>query len=356
PVRSEGYHTGSGAVPAFFAGLLPEGARLAAVVAAVKTSMSDELSLLLAVADDAIGDVSVVPAGSPTPPVRHADPVDPATTSFAELFAASVDPTTAELDRALPGIQDKLSSATISFPLAAADGPSILKLSPPSYPLLVENEAFCLGLAADVGLRTPPYQVIRDADGTTALLVSRFDRVADGDGWRRVAQEDACQFLDRWPADKYRISVNEIAERLVDLASSPPSAVLDLVLQVAFSWVVGNGDLHSKNFSLQWHPDAGLVAASPIYDVVTTLPYPLDLNMALRVDGRDANIQGRFLVEFAGRFDAPAALVCRRLGELADRLDTRLDGAGEIGFDTQTSERLVAEMRRRLEVLRRFER
>ena len=48
PVREAPYVTGSGAVPAFFAGLLPEGARLNAVVAAVKTSSDDELSLLVA--------------------------------------------------------------------------------------------------------------------------------------------------------------------------------------------------------------------------------------------------------------------------------------------------------------------
>jgi len=60
PVREAPYTTGAGAVPAFFAGLLPEGARLLAVIAAVKTSPDDELSLLLAVGEDAVGNVRVV--------------------------------------------------------------------------------------------------------------------------------------------------------------------------------------------------------------------------------------------------------------------------------------------------------
>lgn len=48
-----------GALPAYFVGLLPEGGRLGALRRAVKTSADDELSLLLAVGADAIGDVQV---------------------------------------------------------------------------------------------------------------------------------------------------------------------------------------------------------------------------------------------------------------------------------------------------------
>jgi hypothetical protein len=61
-----------GALPAFFTGLLPEGRRLGALRRAVKTSADDELSLLLAVGGDAVGDVQVVPAGAlpDTVPVR----------------------------------------------------------------------------------------------------------------------------------------------------------------------------------------------------------------------------------------------------------------------------------------------
>src|SRR5947208_8159503 len=55
--------TPAGAVPPFFAGLLPEGRRLSSLRRAVKTSADDELSLLLAVGRDPLGDTQVVPAG-----------------------------------------------------------------------------------------------------------------------------------------------------------------------------------------------------------------------------------------------------------------------------------------------------
>ena len=95
PVRAVPYVTGAGAVPAFFAGLLPEGARLLAVVAAVKTSPDDELSLLLAVGEDAIGDVCVVPHGSEPTAKPRSPPAIPGEASFSELFARSIDPSVA---------------------------------------------------------------------------------------------------------------------------------------------------------------------------------------------------------------------------------------------------------------------
>ncbi|MGD8288215.1 MAG: HipA N-terminal domain-containing protein, partial [Gemmatimonadota bacterium] len=80
-----------GALPPFFSGLLPEGRRLTALRAAAKTSADDELTLLLAVGADTVGDVQVLPEG------EDPDDVQPLVTvsewsevRFSELLAASV--------------------------------------------------------------------------------------------------------------------------------------------------------------------------------------------------------------------------------------------------------------------------
>jgi serine/threonine-protein kinase HipA len=329
--------------------------RLRAVIAAVKTSADDELSLLLAVAGDAVGDVTVVPAGEPPSPAGGTDNLaDPASVSFGELFARSIDPSGAYLDRAIPGLQEKLSDAVVSFPLRRRATPSILKLNTPAYPRIVENEAFFLSLARACGFRVPSFEVIRDRDGHSGLLVERFDRTLGGGNVARIAQEDACQFLGKWPADKYRVSVNDIAGRMVELASSPQAAVLDLICQVAFAWVIGNGDLHAKNLSLQWRRDVRVVAPSPLYDIVSTLPYPVDQHLALRIDGRDDNLQGRFLQDFARRHGVPDALVRRRVERIIARVAEGLPGIAAIGFPTDITEKMAREIERRLGVLARF--
>ena len=262
---------------------------------------------------------------------------------------------TTELDRALPGVQDKLSDAMVSFPLRGTQGPAILKLNPPAFPRIVENEAFCLGLARRTGLTVPKFEVIKDREGVSGLLVERFDRKVANGSVKRFAQEDACQLLNRWPADKYRVSFNDIANRLVKVVSSREASIMNLVEQVAFSWVIGNGDMHAKNYSVQWLKEERLVVPTPVYDLVSTFPYPLDQHMALKLDGRDANLQGRFLVGFASRFGIPESMAKRKLSELADRVEPNIGDASCIGFDDRITEQLISEMNRRLTTLRRFD-
>ncbi len=183
-----------GAVPPFFAGLLPEGRRLSAIRHATKTSVDDELSLLMAVGHDAIGDVQVLPEGSA--PGRIETPPDVSGLPFAELFARVIQPD--PIDRVgLPGVQDKVSAGMISVPVSWRDVPAILKLDPPEFPHLVENELFFYRAARASGLRTADAELVHDVVGAPGLLVRRFDRVPDpvGDGWRRLPQEDGCQVL-----------------------------------------------------------------------------------------------------------------------------------------------------------------
>jgi serine/threonine-protein kinase HipA len=294
-----------------------------------------------------------VPEGSPLPDPGGADlPSKPDEIVFEDLLARALGATTGELDHAIPGVQDKVSDAMISFPVKGRHRPAMLKLDPPAFPFLTANENVFLDAARAVGFAVPPHELIHDANGRAGLLIERFDRGRDAGGQIvRLGQEDGCQILDRYPADKYRVTINDLASRLVDLATSPQAAVLDLLLQVAFSWAIGNGDLHAKNYSLQWRRD-GLVTATPVYDVISTLPYPLDQRMALDLDGRDSNFRGEYFARFGERYDLPRSLVFRRLAELADRLTTVIPTCEEIGYDDATTERLIAEITRRTESLR----
>ena len=130
PVTSEPVVSTGGAVPAFFAGLLPEGRRLSALRRAVKTSSDDELGLLVAVGSDPVGDVQVVAAGARLERASarvETDGSDFGRVSFADLMR-SYD---IEIDRrALAGVQDKVSLTMLSLPVRAASGEFILKRWP----------------------------------------------------------------------------------------------------------------------------------------------------------------------------------------------------------------------------------
>ncbi len=212
PVQSGG----AGAVPPFFAGLLPEGRRFSALQRAVKTSADDELTLLLAVGADAIGDVQVVPADAPLP----ADPVaiavdDWSAVRFRQVYADVTGEHLVPQRAGVAGVQVKVSARMITIPVARAYERYILKLDPPEFPHLVANEAFFLEAARRSGLAVAHAEVVRDADGEAGLLARRFDRIADGNGtMTMLAQEDACQVLGRYPADKYAIATEQVIRGL----------------------------------------------------------------------------------------------------------------------------------------------
>ena len=355
PLREEPYRAPGGMVPAFFTGLLPEGVRLQAVIEAVNASPDDELSLLLAVGGDTVGAVTVVPeGGQPRDPAPESVTVQPEEVSFGEILTRSVQPPRPQLDKALPGVQEKLSDALISFPVKAGEGSAILKLSPDRYPRLVENEAFFLKMAGACGLRVPPHRIVKDRSGASGLLVERFDRLRTAGRVVRLPQEDACQLTGRRPVDKYRLSLREVAGAVTEAVAAPAVAVLELTLLTAFSYLIGNGDCHGKNISVRWLPEERMAEVTPMYDLLSTAPYNLYDRLALPMDGRDNRIRGKDLVRFAETWEVPAHLVRRKLENMLQRAEPWTERVGEIGLAASTAERLVRTMRSRMEELKTF--
>ena len=341
----------AGAVPPFFAGLLPEGARLQALTTGARTSTDDQLTLLLLVGADAIGDVQVVPAGEePSVPAPLLDPAAAGDVDFSVLFERATSPDAGGLDRvALPGVQVKASAAVVSTPLGTTTGPAILKLDPPGWPHLVANEHFFLTMAAACGLPVPDHQLLRDAAGRAGLLVTRFDRVPGPP--HRLAKEDACQVLGRYPAAKYRISLQEAALALgrtvEDGGGSRPLALRRILEVAAFSYLIGNGDLHGKNLSVRQNPD-GIWELTPAHDLLCTQPYASWSDpMALDLYGRAAELGRRWWLDAAARFGLPERAVIRSLDRIVAAAEPWIDRVGEIGFDDPTTQRLADLLRTR---------
>lgn len=338
-----GSTTPAGAVPAFFAGLLPEGRRLSSLRRVVKTSADDELSLLLAVGRDPVGDVQVVPEGVVPAPAEPLVAVKRSfeEVSFSDLLAEAgiVDP------MALPGVQDKVSARVISVPVGRAGDRWILKIDPPEYPHVVENEAYFLALAKKLKLPVAIARLVHDRNGRPGLLVRRFDRASEGGETVPLACEDACQLLGLWPADKYNVSSEELVGRVADVCPAAPVARRDVFRQLVFAWVTGNGDVHAKNISVLAGRD-GEWRVSPAYDLPCTVFYK-DRSLALSMGGRKTGLSRRRLLEFASAIDLPEKTAVRVLDHvlagtagLCDDLES-----GALPFEGEVLADTVAELR-----------
>jgi serine/threonine-protein kinase HipA len=278
--------TPSGAVPAYFTGLLPEGRRLNSLRRAVKASADDELALLMGAGGDAVGDVQTVPHGEPPTEGGSAVVLDSKLPlDFDALLGDSglIDPV------ALAGVQDKLSAGMISLPVAQAGKRFILKLNAPEFPFVVENEFLMFRFARKLRIPVSSVQLVHDVGGRAGLLVERFDRLTGADGAAmRLAVEDGAQVLGLYPADKYSVPFGEVCLALAAHCSAPLPALRNLALQLAFAWLSGNGDLHAKNVSMVQSPQ-GEYTIAPVYDIPSTVVYG-DKTLALGIGGKKSGI------------------------------------------------------------------
>ena len=345
PLTDEPWTLSAGAVPAFFAGLLPEGRRLSNLRRAVKTSADDDLSLLLAVGSDTVGDVRVVAEGSDLQSPRSLVEVK---RNFNEVRFADVLGEAGIVDLvALAGVQDKASARILSVPITRAGRRYILKVDPPEFPHVVVNEDYFLRLARRARFPVVSARIVFDATERPGLLVERFDRVSMPDGSAKsLAVEDAAQVLGLYPADKYVVSSERVAEALSRHCAARLLALREIYRQFCFAWLTGNGDLHAKNLSVVHEEGEWRVA--PAYDLPSTLPYG-DSTAALTIDGTNCGFSRRRLLQFGAAIGLREKVTETVLDEvLAATSSVEEDWlSGGFPFDSETVRRVTRPLRRR---------
>lgn len=223
---------------------------------------------------------------------------------------------------ALTGVQRKLS---LSFAgndadrrltiVGALGGSHILKPPAPEYPGMPELEHLTMVLARASGLRTAEAGLILLSSGEPAFITKRFDR----DGARRIHVEDLCQLSGLATEHKYRSSMEKIGTVVRDLATAPGDDALRLLEVTIFAFLVGNSDMHLKNWTLV--RDAGRVVLSPAYDL---LPVRLLVDdpeeFALPINGRKNRLERRDFESLGKYLKIPDVVIRRTLDDLPARL------------------------------------
>ena len=241
----------------YFAGLLPEGLRLKYLVQRVKTSSDDLFSLFASIGHDCVGDVYAHSGKAAiTPDLKEIPKWNEI--NFYDFFLSTLAEDSDQSEFA--GIQEKISASMISLHITAEKkGASILKLNPKDKENLVYNE------------------------------------------WACLTQEDLCQALNLFPSEKYRVSLKDIVYAIQKYSTAPLIEVYNLLKQIIFSYLIGNGDMHAKNISLTESPTTGHIGLTPAYDLICTLIYG-DTKMALKLDAKDSNLKRRDIIIFGLRF------------------------------------------------------
>lgn len=272
-------------VPPFFSNLLPEGHLREYLAARANVKPEREFSLLHALGADLPGAVAVIPADA-----------DVSDDGRGRADDAGHDRDARALHFSLAGVQLKFSaimeaSGGLTIPADGAGGSWIVKLPSARFSAVPENEFVMMELARRVRIPVPKVELVPvreiarlptvagELDGY-ALAVERFDRLA---GRTRVHTEDFAQVFGMFPERKYeRRSYANIAAVLWTEAGM--EAVSDFMRRLVFSVLIGNADMHLKNWSLIYR-DGRNPTLSPAYDYVATLPYLPGDELALTFGG-----------------------------------------------------------------------
>jgi serine/threonine-protein kinase HipA len=190
------------------------------------------------------------------------------------------------------GVQKKLSlgiehrGKESRFTVVGLWGNYILKPPAEEYPFLPENEFTIMKLAGCFNIPVVPFALIRLDSGELSYICKRIDRVLD----KKKAMEDFCQISGRLTEDKYRGSVEKVGKLLQKYSAYPGLDSIDFFERIIFNFLIGNADMHLKNYSLI-ETDNGM-RLSPSYDLLSTyLAIPEDKEeSALTINGKKARL------------------------------------------------------------------
>lgn len=191
--------------------------------------------------------------------------------------------------------------------VGALGGSHILKTPHPDYAHMPELEAVCMRLAATSKIPTVPNGLIRMASGELAYITKRIDRRPDGSP---IAMEDACQLAERQSVDKYKGSHEQVAKLIKRYSKRPGLDLVRYYEVVLFSFLIGNNDMHLKNFSLFAGARGGGPFLTPAYDLLATqLLLPTDdEDLALTLAGRKKRLTRENFEETMGRVLPPKVI------------------------------------------------
>jgi serine/threonine-protein kinase HipA len=303
-------------LPPFFANLLPEPGPMRDLLAArASIKPQREFFLIAVLGRDLPGALQIQPAGGPMPPDDVSVAIEQSTTN-----AQSPEP----LRFSLAGTQLKFSAVKnaaggLTVPADGVGGSWIVKLPSSRYAQVPENEFAMMELGRRVGISVPEIKLIAmdrisgipaevASLGERAFVIRRFDRPSPGE---LIHIEDFAQVFGVHPEAKYgrpgqRASYRNLAEVL--WAETGEVGVTEFIRRLVFNILIGNADMHLKNWSLIYR-NRRAPELSPAYDFVSTISYIPDDKLALTLT--DSKEFASVTVEQFERFAAKARLPSR---------------------------------------------
>jgi serine/threonine-protein kinase HipA len=191
----------------------------------------------------------------------------------------------------------RLKIKEAQFELVDQGGQFILKPQSQFYPELPENEAITMTLAATIGIDVPVHGLVYSKDGSMTYFIRRFDRKGHRD---KIAIEDFAQLSLRSRRTKYDSSMEKVVKVIQEFCTFPQVEAVKLLRLTLFNYLVGNEDMHLKNFSVIRLGEK--IVLSPAYDLLNTTIAQKNTKeeLALPLNGKKNNVKRADFLRYFG--------------------------------------------------------
>lgn len=260
----------------------------------------------------------------------------------------------------VPGVQKKLSLHLVSDGskprLTLVNYPTgyILKPQVAEFEALPESEQLIMEMADMAGISTVPHALIKGSGGL-AYITKRVDRNLTKDNIEMLAMEDFCQLDLRLTEDKYKGSYERCAKIIKKYSSRIGIDITEFYIRLVFCFIVGNSDMHLKNFSLiETAEGSQEYVLSPAYDLL-----PVNANLpedkeqfALTMNGKKMHILKGDFLKFASTCDIPRKTAIKLIQNLVSYTPKWLKMCDDSILPDDLKERLRQIIIERTEVLK----
>lgn len=204
----------------------------------------------------------------------------------------------------IQGVQSKLSAvldlSEQTFIFVDTGGQYILKPESDTWPELPANEAISMTLAKHFGIDVPVHGLIFTKEGELTYFIKRFDRLKtlNASQNNKIAVEDFAQLSENNRDTKYNSSIEKIIKVIDDYATFPLIERVNFFRRVLFNFVIGNEDMHLKNYSLI--NQKGIWKLAPAYDFLNTtiaMTNPAE-ESALPINGRKHKLRKEDFIDY----------------------------------------------------------
>ena len=182
---------------------------------------------------------------------------------------------------------------------------------------VVKGEFIAMRLASKVGLHVAPVRLERAA-GKDVLLVERFDRVREAQGWQRNAMVSALTLfgLDEMMA-RYA-SYEDLTEIVRHRFTKPKETLRELFGRLVFNILCGNTDDHARNHAAFW--DGKYLTLTPAYDICPQNRTGNEASQAMLITGDNRMSRLSTCMEAAPHFlidpDSAAQIIANQIEAL----------------------------------------